>query len=310
MSLPCVNILLSTYNDINFIEEQIQSLQAQADVNITISIRDDGSNRQTRELLRKISQSNENIELNLAENIGLPDSFFSLMQKQRNKNYDYYAFCDQDDIWPPDKLIGAIRKLHQAQNPIALYCSRQTYINEKGFYIGESFTPKKPLNIKNAMLENIAVGCTCVFTPKLLEKATQSNDYTNIVMHDWWVYLIGITLGEVIFDASPSTLYRQHSNNVIGGKLSHWKKFKLRIRKYKDLKQLNKGGPINQLQKYTSEHSNFLSSENTQLIKRVLEAYNSNIFKRIYIAYNSSYFYRQTFIDHIIWKLLFILKML
>lgn len=310
MPLPCVNILLSTYNDTDFIEQQIQSLQNQIGVNITISIRDDGSNERTRELLIKITQKHNNIELNQSDNIGLPDSFFSLMQQQETKNFDYYAFCDQDDIWIPEKLIVAIKKLQDAKSSIALYCSRQTYIDESGNIISDSFTPNKPLGLKNAMLENIAVGCTCVFTPELLKIATSPKDYKNIIMHDWWVYLTATALGEVIFDQTPHTLYRQHKNNVIGGNLKPLDKFKSRIKKYQQLKNQQKGGPINQIEKLFQQYQEQLPPTEKKLITELLNTFHEGIIARVLGVINDKLFYRQKSLEHITWKFLFIFKML
>lgn len=38
-------------------------------------------------------------------------------------NADYYAFCDQDDIWFPDKLHKALECLEKLPNGKKLYCS-------------------------------------------------------------------------------------------------------------------------------------------------------------------------------------------
>lgn len=310
MPFPFVNILLSTYNGSDFIEKQIESLQSQINVNISITIRDDGSDKQHLNLLKNIAQKHSNIELDLSHNIGLPGSFFQLMKNQSNKQYDYYAFCDQDDIWLPDKLTSAIQQLKAIHSPIALYCSRQIYIDKNDKKIGSSFRPPKNISLKNAIFENLAVGCTCVFTSSLLQQALQTKDYRNIVMHDWWVYLIASSIGEVTFDTTPHIYYRQHSNNAVGGKLSHWRKLLSRIEKYINIQLTNKGGPIDQLEAFYNEFSTQISSEDADLIKKVLVNYDRSIIQRIRIASNSLFFYRQTFSDHITWKLLYLFKML
>lgn len=307
---PTVNILLSTFNGDEFIDQQIESLLKQTSVAITITIRDDGSRSEFQQTLKRYRDKHSCIQLTLAENKGLPDSFFQLMS-DCDKSHHYYAFCDQDDIWPENKLAQAIEALEKTPHPIALYCSRQTYISDSGSIIGESFTPSKPLGLKNAAFENIAVGCTCVFTPALLAAATpQSNEIPSIIMHDWWIYLIATACGRVIFDIEPSTYYRQHNNNVIGGNISGWSKFRVRVRKYFQLKAKNKGGPIKQLEMLSASLIELEHTNTNNEIAQILNAYNAPPLKRIVSSRNSEIFYRQTTIDHIIWKILFSLKML
>lgn len=59
-------------------------------------------------------------------------------------------------------------------------------------------------------------------------------------MHDWWFYLCISALGEVIYDPSPSVLYRQHERNLIGGNKSLRD---LILRKYRSFSS-NKGSRI------------------------------------------------------------------
>ena len=42
MKLPCVSVLMSTYNGERYIKEQIDSILSQKDVDIHLLIRDDG----------------------------------------------------------------------------------------------------------------------------------------------------------------------------------------------------------------------------------------------------------------------------
>ncbi|MGZ7242515.1 hypothetical protein ACXWPN_10405, partial [Streptococcus pyogenes] len=44
-------------------------------------------------------------------------------------DFDYFAFCDQDDVWEKDKLICAIEKLGNTNKP-RLYNSNQELVDE------------------------------------------------------------------------------------------------------------------------------------------------------------------------------------
>ncbi|TGP84459.1 glycosyltransferase, partial [bacterium M00.F.Ca.ET.222.01.1.1] len=58
---------------------------------------------------------------------------------------DYYAFCDQDDIWEPDRLESALRWMRSldAETPL-LFCSRTATISETGSAAGYSPLFRRP----------------------------------------------------------------------------------------------------------------------------------------------------------------------
>ena len=88
-------ILLSAYNGEKYIEEQLESLVGQQEVAADILVRDDGSSDKTHEILDKW-QNKGLLKWYKGENLGFAKSFMDLVQ--RAGDYEYYAFCDQDDI--------------------------------------------------------------------------------------------------------------------------------------------------------------------------------------------------------------------
>ena len=106
-------ILLSTYNGQQYLPELLDSVENQTGVEKEIIVRDDGSQDQTLNILQKYKKQYENIEIHSSTNIGACKSFLSLIQLAKEKdNYDYAAFCDQDDVWLPQKLSAAIFTIH------------------------------------------------------------------------------------------------------------------------------------------------------------------------------------------------------
>ncbi|MBM0744657.1 glycosyltransferase [Phormidium sp. CLA17] len=77
-AFPKVNILLSTFNGMEFLGEQLDSLQAQDYPNIFIYIRDDGSTDGTVAFLQTYQKQFSNVDLTLGENVGYKRSFFEL----------------------------------------------------------------------------------------------------------------------------------------------------------------------------------------------------------------------------------------
>ena len=124
-----IYILLSTYNGEHYLNEQIESLVRQVDVNYKILVRDDGSKDSTHVILNKWQQLGF-LTWYRGENIGFAESFMDLVQKAPKA--DYYAFCDQDDIWLPNKLKAAVEKLELLKSGPQLYCSN-LFIYRNGY---------------------------------------------------------------------------------------------------------------------------------------------------------------------------------
>ena len=118
-SAPSVNILLSVYNGEKYLAAQLDSLFAQTYQNITIYVRDDGSEDDSLSIVRRYMQkslSEPGIRMILLENeekrnLGYMESFWTLLRESGSA--DYYAFCDQDDYWLPEKVEKGVAALEK-----------------------------------------------------------------------------------------------------------------------------------------------------------------------------------------------------
>ena len=210
-----VIVLLSTYNGEKFICEQVNSILYQSYSNIEIIIRDDGSTDSTLKVLEQYSEYT-NIIIHKGKNKGVVNSYFELMKM--TPDTDYYAFCDQDDVWKEDKIENAIKELRKFPNDIPLlYCSTVELVNENLNYLNRLYpNQNSKVSLGNALVQNVVLGCTAVFNLCAL-KTGVSKSPKNVEMHDSWMYLVCSAFGQVIFDSKPSLYYRQHRSNVIGG---------------------------------------------------------------------------------------------
>src|ERR1700690_992181 len=103
-----VNILLSTYNGITYIKEQIDSLLSQSYRNIIISVRDDGSKDGTYEKMLEYEKRYHNFKvLPRTERLGACRSYLTLL-READSACTFFAFCDQDDVWLPEKIHDAV----------------------------------------------------------------------------------------------------------------------------------------------------------------------------------------------------------
>lgn len=210
-----VVILLSTYNGEKYLREQIESLLSQKNVDLKILARDDGSKDSTVNILNEYQNKYENFLFYQGKNCGPAMSFLDLIS--RAGVADYYALCDQDDVWDEDKIISALTKLKELnpQKP-NLYYSNLRIVDEKLKYYRLSH--KRILHNDNrfsALTENLCTGCTAVFNRKAKDLISERlPEYCT--MHDTWIYMTCMLLGSTVYDENAHISYRQHGDNVVG----------------------------------------------------------------------------------------------
>jgi glycosyltransferase involved in cell wall biosynthesis len=208
-------IILSTYNGEAFLAEQLNSLYELMHPNIKIVVRDDGSSDLTKNLLAREQQDARIELLSSSPNIGAAPSFFELLRHAAATTTRYVAFCDQDDVWRPDKISRAVSSLSEIHGETpAMYCSRLEIVDANLTPIGFTMLPKK-IGFGNALVENVCVGCTIVLNRKAVELLCE-NLPANVLVHDWWCYLVLSCFGEIVFDREAPIKYRQHGGNMFG----------------------------------------------------------------------------------------------
>ena len=222
-----IDILLSTYNGEHFLKKQIDSILSQSYTEWRLLIRDDASSDATlsilknyqREYPQKITLLSDNIDTNL----GVIKSFEYLLNKSDSK---YIMFCDQDDIWLPNKIevtLDAIKELesiHSTETPIAIH-SDLILIDENDKILHNSFwqfaniNPKLlNTNIKFLAISNSATGCTIMINQALKKLILPFP--SKVYMHDMLIALTACRYGILHPIYQPTMLYRQHGNNTIG----------------------------------------------------------------------------------------------
>lgn len=212
MSIAKLHILLSTYNGESYLEELLESVLGQTYPSIQLHIRDDGSTDSTVPILQRYEAKDERIIVELGSNIGVQASFHSLLESVVDTS-GFFAFCDQDDIWDAQKLEVAMDAIEASEHPdAALYFSRLRCVDSEDRFLYDTKIPRDP-GIHNALVENSAIGCTCVFGNRLRSDFLNA-DPAHMIMHDWWLYLCAASNGEVIYDAVPRIRYRQHKNTA------------------------------------------------------------------------------------------------
>lgn len=213
-----VAVIISTYNGEQFIEQQLNSLFNQLDVQLTIFVRDDCSSDSTQDILRRYSDKITLIE-NTGSNLGVGNSFMESLYTVGD-SFDFYAFCDQDDIWLENKLFTAVSKILEKTVP-ALYCSNQTLVDKDLNVIGERYKSDPNTSYLQILNNNKLTGCTMVWNKELQKvlidpENRPSYKLLNVRIHDVWVAMVASVIGIIVYDPKSYILYRQHENNVVG----------------------------------------------------------------------------------------------
>lgn len=293
-----VVILISTYNGEKYILDQIESLIKQTYKNISILIRDDGSTDKTIEIIKKIQEKNKNIILIEGENIGFINSFFELLKASNDA--DYYAYCDQDDVWMENKIQRAVEHLEKtnSNNPV-LYFSNSDYYDTDMNFIATA-EKEKVYSFRNSLVECVTQGMTMIINKKSRDVIV-SNRPDNCLYHDWWTYMICSGFGEIIYDSESLVKYRRHNRSVTVEGKSRLKLFIFRVHKFllnDSLKQIKK-----QWKDYKKFYYNKLSEEDKKLLDLFTHKYNFFIsLKKVFYPKR----FRRKIIDEISVRILFL----
>lgn len=305
-----VLVLLSSYNGEKFISEQISSILNQTNVSIKLLIRDDGSSDNTTAIIEKIRSPR--ITLIHGDNIGCIRSFTQLVvaaQKEYD-DFDYIAFADQDDIWEADKLYAATQSLATLDDTTPnLYFCNMNLVDKNDKH--KCFLRSCRMNItkENSLFGGIAAGCTMVFNKTAVNyyclKPIEGGVY-----HDYWLFLICVFWGRVLYDTNAYIHYRQHENNVLGlhNRMSYFKRILSRLKfwlSYADEADIQR----RRIQKFYDEFSDEFSDVDKNIIEIYLR-HSKNLSSKIKLLIRKGFYPPESGVIKIKMVPLFIVKIL
>lgn len=218
---PTVCVALPSYNGAKFIGRQIESVMNQTYPSLKLIVRDDGSTDDTVSIVKKYVQrfgSQGRIELmqDMAGNLGCPDSFYRILKE--NPGFDYYAFCDQDDLWFPNKIEKAVGMLQGcgSQEEPAVYCSSFDYVAEDGSFIRHAPVQPEHIPFNLTLFYTPGLGFTIVFNRAACEKFIVE-PATNDELHDRWLLRCAASMGTLVYDKSVTAEHIRHQSAVTAG---------------------------------------------------------------------------------------------
>ena len=220
-----IAILMATYNGETYLKEQIDSLLAQTCQDWHLYVHDDGSKDGTIAIVKGYAeQYPEKVTLLDYPPQGGPcKNLLSMMDKVEAP---YYMFCDQDDVWMPEKIALSIQEMKRLedehpQKPIVVFTDLHVVDEQLNITYDSMwrYTGIHPQYIKTfedtGGHTSIATGCTMLFNK--LSKTCCHYSSEKAIMHDCWVCLCTLREGGIVFGLNKQlVLYRQHGNNCLG----------------------------------------------------------------------------------------------
>lgn len=171
--MPLVSVIMPAYNAARFIEEAIQSVQAQTITNWELLVIDDGSKDESLRIAQQLAKDDIRISaISNAENMGVA--------KTRNRGIDmargqYIAFLDSDDVWHPEKLARQIAVMQEKSADIG-YCSYRI-IGESGEQARADYLVPETARFEDILKENYIQCSAMLIRTEVLRKIHFNTEY-------------------------------------------------------------------------------------------------------------------------------------
>lgn len=222
---PTISVALATYNGARFLGEQLESLARQTLQPLELVVCDDGSTDDTLEILERWCRAAP-FPVHIHQNptrLGFADNFLRAASLCQG---DLIAFCDQDDVWLPDKLTQCAARF-QADPELRL-ATYNAWVTDESLAKKRLLQPRSTAIYHQSQLrlfDHRFFGFSMVFDGRILRDFPFTDRPTDYILegpmpHDHWVPFLASALGKILIDGEPTALYRQHGKNAMG---AEWK---------------------------------------------------------------------------------------
>lgn len=218
---PLISILMAVYEPrMDWLREQLVSLNEQTYPNLRLYIRDDCSPTVPYEQIQScvrdcITHFPYTITRN-EKNLGSNGTFELLTQEADG---ELFAYCDQDDVWLPEKLTVLQEAMEREQ--ARLVCSDMYIIDGNGKQVADSITKVRRHHVfrsgrdlaEGLLTHNFVTGCTMLVQSDAAKGAIPFCPY---MVHDHYIALCCAAEGMVYSSPERTIRYRIHGGNQTG----------------------------------------------------------------------------------------------
>jgi glycosyltransferase involved in cell wall biosynthesis len=211
-----ISIAMATYNGEKYLEQQLDSLSKQTLLPAELVVCDDTSADATADIIKRFSERAP-FPVKLVVNEQRLGWRANFLKSASLCAAEYIAYCDQDDIWLPEKL-ATVQSHLDGNRPMLLQHGYRT-IDSAGVIISGPLTYE---HLERSAPWVHSYGLNQVFHSSLVEffdlwELSKDQFYPNERMaHDQFVFFLSSLLGQIVTIKDALLYYRQHGNNAVG----------------------------------------------------------------------------------------------
>ena len=208
-----VEILMAVYNGEAYLRAQLDSILGQSDGRWHLTVSDDGSTDGSAAILDAYARRYPEKIVRYASGRrfgNARDHFFQLMARCEA---EHMLFCDQDDVWRPDKLAKTRKALLEAEArdgpdaPILVFSDQtptdadlnplaDSLMRYQGQYF-ESF------DYRSILMQNVVTGGAMAVNRALARLGERGATPDGVIMHDWWMAAVAARFGQIVYIDEP-----------------------------------------------------------------------------------------------------------
>lgn len=244
--LPKVTIAMAVYKPkLEFFRQQLESVNEQDYGNIHLLIWNDSPQEFCCE--KFVSQYITKIPyriLDNGKNNGVTQAFAHLTEVAEGK---YIAYCDQNDIWMPNKISVTVNFLEVHPECSCCHCECQL-IDDDNHVVKEHYYPVAldALNDikyqkKSFFVKNWSLGCAMTLPVTVAQSALP---FPDMIFHDQWIEMFALTKGKFYYLPQTLLQHRVHGTNnsqTLHGVKTKAEYYQLKLDKEKSLFDYLKG---------------------------------------------------------------------
>ena len=218
MQNPLVSVIISSYNQREFIEDAIMSVLTQTYQNIEIIVIDDASTDDSQQIVKQILSSS------------LEKGRMRLIQKENNEGVtysrniglleavgDYICFLDGDDLYLPEKIATQVGFMEKHQGLAISYHDADVFDSISGKSL---FLYSGRFGAGNGTAHDlISKGMYCHFGSLMFRRESVVSHHfdTQVRIVDDWLFTVDVLMPgnqDVFYIDEVLSKYRRHSTNI------------------------------------------------------------------------------------------------
>jgi hypothetical protein len=220
-----LSVVLCTFNGAAHLSPLLDSLVHQRMPPDELLVSDDGSTDGTAAVIAEFAQRAPFAVrwFEQERRLGPAANFVAAAQHAHG---NWIAFCDQDDVWHPDKLACTLARAQGCTDTSAVFCDARLidangHSLERSLWQHVGFTRREQETLAAGAPWDVLVRHPVISGAGLMIHARVRDHLAPIAddwLHDAWAALLAAARGRVLAIATPLFDYRQHDGNVIGAR--------------------------------------------------------------------------------------------